>query len=63
MELHIKTPFIGFQNLDAQAVLGRKEDKDVIALIGIYIENIQYALTITGKLLGFHDAMKNDAYV
>lgn len=49
MELHIKTPFAGFQNLDAQAILGRKEDKDVVALIGVYIENLQYSVTITGN--------------
>lgn len=49
MELHIKTPFSGFQNLDAQAILGRKEDKDVVALIGVYIENLQYSVTITGN--------------
>lgn len=48
LELRIKTPFVGFQNMDLQAILGRKEDKDVIALIGIYVENFQYSVTITG---------------
>jgi hypothetical protein len=47
-ELHFKSPFVGFQNVDLQAILGRKEDKDVLAMIGIYVENFQYAISITG---------------
>lgn len=48
-ELHIKTPFIGYQNVDLQGILGRKEDRDVLALIGIYVESFQYAISITGE--------------
>ncbi|CAL8109862.1 unnamed protein product [Orchesella dallaii] len=69
VELHIKTPFVGYQNIDLQAILGRKEDKDVMALIGIYIENFQYSVSITGTprfeedgALGFEMTTSNPKY-
>ncbi|XP_035714329.1 uncharacterized protein LOC110858253 isoform X2 [Folsomia candida] len=68
-ELHIKTPFIGYQNVDLQGILGRKEDRDVLALIGIYVESFQYAISITGTprfeqdgALGFDLSTSNPKY-
>jgi len=37
--------------LDAQLVLGGKEDRDVLAIVGIYWENFQYAISITGEII------------
>lgn len=49
VELHVKTPFETLQNFHLQAIVGQQEDSDTLATAGIYTDNIQYSMTITGS--------------
>ncbi|CAG7726200.1 unnamed protein product [Allacma fusca] len=47
-ELRIKTPYVGIQSVSLQAIMGHQEDSDILAVFGLYADNLQYSLQITG---------------
>ena len=50
IHLQLKTPFPKYQNFDFQTVIGQQEDSDTLGSIGIYTDNFQYSITVTGKM-------------
>ena len=49
--LSIKTPFVGYQTTNLQAILGQQEDSNILGLIALYTESLQYSITVTGILM------------